>query len=51
MTASKMVKKIRKTREHTSRLMKKLWKEGYRERLPKKTVHLQSHKETYKRDS
>ena len=26
MTASKMVKKIGKTREHTSRLMKKLWK-------------------------
>jgi len=32
MTASKMEKKIGKTREHTARLMKKLWQEGYIER-------------------
>jgi predicted transcriptional regulator len=32
MTAPKVEKKIGKTREHTARLMKKLWKEGYVER-------------------
>ena len=32
MTAPKVEKKIGKTREHTARLMKKLWQEGYIER-------------------
>jgi predicted transcriptional regulator len=32
MTAPKVEKKIGKTREHTARLMKKLWQEGYVER-------------------
>jgi predicted transcriptional regulator len=31
-TAPKVEKKIGKTREHTARLMKKLWQEGYIER-------------------
>lgn len=32
MTAPEVEKKINKTREHTARLMKKLWKDGYVER-------------------
>jgi predicted transcriptional regulator len=32
ITSPKMEKKIRKTREHTARLMKKLWQDGYVER-------------------
>jgi len=32
MMAPKVEKKIRKTREHTARLMKKLWQEEYIER-------------------
>ena len=31
-TAPKIMGEISKTREHTSRLMKKLWQEGYIER-------------------
>jgi len=37
MTSPKVEKKIKKTREHTARLMKKLWQEGYIERYTHRT--------------
>ena len=49
MTAPKMEKKIGKTREHTARLLKNLWQEGYIEREAQRKPFIYRSTETLKK--